>query len=481
MISFVLAIGIFNLALGYCAALALAEPPPWTGWRWLPRREGRGANGETTASTATQSTTPSVPSVKPGLGSMKLPEGVSATIVGISDLPADWLDQLASVGIAPQSFIEGTAHVLRLEVNRYREQMVTVESRIRVVLATGDAEGLRVLADDLRALNQDWLDKQSAAADMLAQRSGCLGDHEAAAAALEQVLLDQAAQIRAACAQLESPDAPAEIALRGKQLLEQIAVLLGPAHALRDRMLDLLATLLTAGKNLEAHGAAVQLDQTTGLPNRIGLELHLANWWREDPQRTRLLSVVLVDLDRFSRINQRLGTRSGDRTIGAIARLIGETLTAERGCERLVRLAGQTLLIVLGDSGPRQALTAAERLRQAIEATTFDDEGNEFELTLSCGVVEVDRNDTVADVVRRSFEAVKFAKKAGRNRCALDEGQGPISVDPPQFPVKGRVIPLDALPTPLRVPAAAVSAAESGDESVEEASSTPTEDHESAK
>jgi diguanylate cyclase len=183
----------------------------------------------------------------------------------------------------------------------------------------------------------------------------------------------------------------------------------------------------------------------------------LANWWREDPQRTRLLSAILVDLDRFSRINQRLGTRSGDRTIGAIARLVGECLAVDRGCERLVRLGGQTLLMVLGDSGPRQALTMAERLRQAIEATTFDEDGTEFELTVSCGVVEVDRADSVADVVRRSLEALKFAKKSGRNRCALDEGQGPTVVDPPQFPVKGRIVQLDALPGAVPTPTALTS------------------------
>ena len=41
---------------------------------------------------------------------------------------------------------------------------------------------------------------------------------------------------------------------------------------------------------------------------------------------------------------------------------------------------------------------------------------------------------------------MKFAKKSGRNRCALDKGDGPTLLDPPQFPVKGRVV---ALRTPV--------------------------------
>jgi PleD family two-component response regulator len=98
----------------------------------------------------------------------------------------------------------------------------------------------------------------------------------------------------------------------------------------------------------------------------------------------------------------------------------------------------------MGDTGPHQALAAAERLRQSFEATTFDDQGATFELTLSCGVIEAGRTESVAELLRRAGAAVQFAKKAGRNRCSLDEGQGPTTLDPPQFPVKGRVVNLGA-------------------------------------
>ena len=50
--------------------------------------------------------------------------------------------------------------------------------------------------------------------------------------------------------------------------------------------------------------------------------------------------------------------------------------------------------------------------------------------------------DTLADLLRRLAEALKFAKLAGRNRAALDEGAGPKLLDPPQFSVKGRVVSL---------------------------------------
>jgi diguanylate cyclase (GGDEF)-like protein len=307
-------------------------------------------------------------------------------------------------------------------------------------------------------LNQDWLDKETAAADLLAQRAGTLGDHENAAAALEQTLIDQASQIRASCVALESLDAAAEAENHGKLLLEQATSLLVHAHSLRDRMLDLLATLLRVGNALDSYGPNVTLDTLTGLPNRIGLESLLAGWWRDDPPRTRLLSAILIDIDRCGRVNQRVGTQVADRAIAALGRVLGEAVDATRGFERLVRMAGGSFMMLQGDAGPHQALSTAERLRQAIEATTFDDRGFEFDLTMSCGVIEVRPDESSLDVVRRAQETLEFAKKAGRNRCALDKGDGPLMLDPPQFAVKARVILLsDVTPSLALSDAAAVT------------------------
>ncbi|HMC09693.1 MAG TPA: GGDEF domain-containing protein [Pirellulaceae bacterium] len=439
MVEFMLALAIVNLALGYAAAMALVEPPLWSGWVQGWRDRWPLAASEVAVLQAAES--PRAGEAVKDLSDVPVPTAVA---VGLDDLPPDWLSQLAAEGIVAQTFVEAVAHVLRLEVGRYREQLVAAEVRTRASADDRDAESLRRLIDELRYVNQDWLDKQMAAADMLAQRAGRLGDHEQAAAALEQVLLDQAAQIRTACGTLQSLDAASEAENCGKQLLEQITTLLIHAHALRDGMLDLLATMIRAGKALDGLGAMVQRDVATSLPNRIGLETLLAAWWHEDEQRTRLLSAILIDVDRFGRVNQRLGTRSGDRAVITIGRLIEETLAKDRGFERLVRIGGEAFLVLQGDVGPHQALTAAERLRQAIEATTFDDEGNEFDLTISCGVIEVGHTESSLDLVRRAFEALRFAKKAGRNRCALDKGDGPAMIDPPQFPVKGRAVSLRA-------------------------------------
>ena len=449
MIAVVFVVAILNLAVGYFAAVALAEPPPWSRWRLrMPRfcfSPPGFKNPRSSAKNPGEQSAVSPDLAGPSANAKTTavtPAPLPATIAGVDELPGEWLAQLAVAGIVAESFVEGAAQVLRLEVIHYRERLLATESRCRALIAAADAAGLQLLSDDLRVLNSDWLEKQTAAAKMLSQRSGRLGDHEAAAADLEQVLVDQAAEIRGACAQLATHDALSGADGGGKLLLDQTTVLLHHAHNLRDRMLELLATLLRTGQRLEVLGAASQVDPLTGLANRIGLEALLAAWWRDDPERSRLLSVILIDIDRFARLNQRLGTRAGDQTIAAVGRLCDEIIRKDGGYERLALQGGESLVIVMGDTGPHQALTAAERLRQTAEAATFDNEGVEFELTLSCGVIEVGRGETVRELLCRAGETVKYAKRAGRNRCAIDEGQGPQTLEPPQFPVKGRIVKL---------------------------------------
>jgi diguanylate cyclase (GGDEF)-like protein len=440
MIGFVLAVAIANLALGYAAAAALTEPPLWSGLKLRFRRA--------LPTPADVQHVPAPQSVKasealPALPSLsEVGKGGVPTVAGLDELPAGWLVQLSNEGIVAHTFVEATGHILRLDVNRYREQLVTAETRTRLATTQQNAAALSKLADELRVVNQDWLDKQTSAADMLGQRNGNLGDHEQAAITLEQALLDQAAQISIACEQLSSLNTVPELENRGKQLVELIANLLLHAHALRDRITDLLAALMRSGAALDVLPATVQRDLHTNLPNRIGLETVLSSWWAEDSQRTRLLSAILIDVDRFGRINQRLGTHAGDLALAAIGKLIDDTVIKDQGYERMTRVAGDKFLLLQGDVGPHQALTAAERLRQALEATTFENDGSEFDLTISCGVIEVGHSESSLELVRRAYETMRFAKKAGRNRCALDKGNGPTMLDPPQFPVKARLLPL---------------------------------------
>ncbi|HEX5104789.1 MAG TPA: GGDEF domain-containing protein [Pirellulaceae bacterium] len=451
MVAWVFLIGVFNIALGYLVAASLADPPFWAGWkrRWelLAARAAKAGAQSPVEEAPTEPPPPAEPETASDSEANTLdpePEPEPVVPATIAELPSHWLQQLAESGIVPKSYVEASAHVIRLEVGRYREQLLTAENRARANLATSDAGALKLVADDLRFVNQDWLEKQTTAAGMLAQRSGRLGTHEQPAKAVEQSLLDQAAQIRLICTALEDLDFTEGAEASGRRLLGMIGSLISSAHLLRDRMLDLLADLLRTGEQLEGLSPSVQLDYLTGLPNRVGTELLFDAWWQENPERSRPLSVALIDVDRFGRVNHRMGTRGGDRAISALGRLLSELIRKDRGYDRAGRVGGEKFLLLLGDTGPHNALAAAERIRQTVEATTFDDQGAEFEMTVSCGVVEMGSAESLPDVLHRVEQAVTFAKRSGRNRCAIDEGAGATALPPPQLAVVGRVVHLSA-------------------------------------
>lgn len=452
MVVFVFVIGLLNLGLGFLVAVALTEPPPWNHFapKWLgfrpnitipwPRNIPWLANLRLAALLPAAQPVAAARNRTPA--PIEISEPPRPAGITLEQLPSRWLAALATEGIQPGTVLEAAAQVMRLDVSPYREQLITTENRVRAALAETNVEALQQLCGDLKQFNRDWLTKQSEAAQVLKQGADTHGEYERAAADLEQVLHDQAGLIRDCDTTTEALHYRTELETGCKRVFERLFQLLDQAHALRDRLNDLLATVLRDGNQLTSINSNLQHDHATGLANRIGLELALHDWWRSDPARQRQLTVAVIDIDRLSRVNQRLGTRVGDRAIAALASLLGDTFRRDRGTDRMVRLSGQAFLVLLGDTGPHHGLTAIERARQTVEAITWDDNGSEFEFTISAGLTAVRSEDTTATLLRRLSEIVKFAKLAGRNRAAIDEGSGPKLLDPPQFTVKGRVVRL---------------------------------------
>jgi len=143
----------------------------------------------------------------------------------------------------------------------------------------------------------------------------------------------------------------------------------------------------------------------------------------------------VVDVDRFAELNARRGARWGDAVLAQFGRLVDSMLRKERGFDRAARLSGQRFAVFFGDTGPRGANSGVERIRQTIEQTTFQLEDEDERLTASCAVTEIQDGDTSGALLQRLQQALRCAKQAGRNTTAIDEGQGPEIVSPPEFKV----------------------------------------------
>jgi diguanylate cyclase (GGDEF)-like protein len=154
-----------------------------------------------------------------------------------------------------------------------------------------------------------------------------------------------------------------------------------------------------------------QRDPLTNLYNRrhlfSALEAELAK-----VRRGHALSIVMIDLDGFKKVNDTQGHLRGDALLKDIATALASTT---RAVDLAARYGGDEFIVVLTNTSGPQALTAAERLAEAMRtaAQRFDPK---HPVTASLGVAEADATDTVAALLRRADENAYRAKQSGGNR-----------------------------------------------------------------
>ncbi|TON81473.1 GGDEF domain-containing protein, partial [Vibrio parahaemolyticus] len=109
-----------------------------------------------------------------------------------------------------------------------------------------------------------------------------------------------------------------------------------------------------------------ETDALTGLLNRRAFISNLDNAIIQHTKRSKTLSCLMIDIDHFKDINDRVGHFSGDHVITRIAHVCQGVI---RGSDFIGRLGGEEFAVILTDTNAIQAYEVAERIRQAIQAT----------------------------------------------------------------------------------------------------------------
>ena len=186
-----------------------------------------------------------------------------------------------------------------------------------------------------------------------------------------------------------------------------------------DAMQAELARLL--GRLTEQNLALEQLattDPLTGLANRRRL-FELLEYETARHRRTpRPLSLLLIDIDHFKKVNDNWGHNAGDRVLQGLARVLVSGL---RQADLTARYGGEEFLVVLPDTGAEGALAVAELVRRRVAASRLPlGEGETLQLTVSVGVATLQSEESIAHLIDRADRALYQAKHQGRNRvCSL--------------------------------------------------------------
>lgn len=158
-----------------------------------------------------------------------------------------------------------------------------------------------------------------------------------------------------------------------------------------------------------------QTDQMTGLLNHGCFKEHLNRQFQEARRYGRPLSLIMIDLDFFKRINDTYGHPAGDEILMRVADAVRGTT---RDCDYPSRYGGEELAILLPETTEEQARVLAERLRRQIMSIKH----GMHEVTASFGVAQIEDVDGGGDdLLARADQALYLAKKTGRNRvCGTD-------------------------------------------------------------
>jgi diguanylate cyclase (GGDEF)-like protein len=366
----VIVIGALNLALGYALAVRLGFGP-----------EGLRPTWETLS---------------------------AAGMDGLIDDP--WRQQAMP---EPAPFAEAPVLAFRSDLVKNEESLIRIDTELRAPRAlAGPAVEAHVrgvqtscetyLADLKKAAEQFRLQTESDAFQPLGED-------------LDLALVEQSTQVDAVARSLGQLDLAGDPAALTARLIEEVTGLLSRMHQLRDYLDRVCVTIVRQDERLHTIDEGFRRDPMTNLPNRLGLEHLLQEWWQQGRHQSQPLSAVLFDLDGFTKLNQDHGAAAGNHVLHVVAERMRDCLGPN---DLIVRYSGQRIAVFLSGVESTDAIEAAERIRQAAQSDDIPCGEMAIPISLSGGIAAILPHDTPQDVLDHLEKTLAEAKQAGRGQLS---------------------------------------------------------------
>lgn len=160
-------------------------------------------------------------------------------------------------------------------------------------------------------------------------------------------------------------------------------------------------------------------DALTGLKNRRAFDNAFDEMYITSSEQSQPLSLLVVDVDFFKKINDNYGHGIGDSVLRVIGRVIKNLV---RGNDFSARFGGEEFVIVLPDTPLEGAVKVAEKIRQVISKQNLKHKDIQLgTVTVSVGVAQLAANEDKDDFFQRADDALYKAKQSGRNRVCVPD------------------------------------------------------------
>lgn len=179
---------------------------------------------------------------------------------------------------------------------------------------------------------------------------------------------------------------------------------------------NLLAALLYPLRNALLYRDAIKsafIDSLTGVKNRTAFDSNFSREIEYNHRKESDLSLIVLDIDLFKRVNDNYGHIIGDDVLKQVAQNIEETI---RSSDALYRYGGEEFAIILNGTDMSGATLLAERIRKNVASMKLTSLDKDDQVTLSLGVATLNPQEDSSNLFERADAALYEAKDSGRNR-----------------------------------------------------------------
>jgi two-component system cell cycle response regulator len=182
------------------------------------------------------------------------------------------------------------------------------------------------------------------------------------------------------------------------------------------RIVDLQKELVETNKRLELLSIT---DGLTKLHNHRYFQDELARAFEESQRYQRPLSLAMIDIDFFKKINDTYGHAVGDDVLKGAARLYRDSV---RSTDLVARYGGEEFAVMMPETSLQDAISFAEKIRNLVESTPFATQAGDVTATISLGVASVphSRVHSAKELIVAADKALYRAKKNGRNQVKAE-------------------------------------------------------------
>jgi len=248
---------------------------------------------------------------------------------------------------------------------------------------------------------------------MLAEFIERLSSMNRSSSVFEEQMEESARQIEQVSSLDDLKPLLADVILATHAMAEETALSREQLKNLQEKVSETESELMQLHQELDNASALARHDPLTDALNRKGLDEAMEREVSGMRRKDAPLSVSLLDIDNFKKLNDRLGHEAGDR---ALVHLADVTRRSLRPSDTLARYGGEEFVVLMPDTRLEQGIEVMARLQRELTKAFYMAGNEKILITFSAGVAQLAADESGTEAIRRADQAMYLAKRAGKNR-----------------------------------------------------------------